>query len=298
MYARLGRRVWRCRSAHPLREAAVRLIYAPKGPALHARIEALQRAHHTGLASIVEVSALDEHTLIAMTLATGRSLDDLGPREPREIYSIARQLADSLAHLHAFGVYHGALRLGHVRRASDERWMLIDPWLPQPSTPRLSGASIAQEPSIEEDVSALAAMLFALYTGRTTSGRTPQRGLDTGSAAPPPVRDWILRATSRQTATVSMLRERLIALEGTVAVSLPRSSPPRGFDKAAPAPAPPEKRAIETLRPPKPVDPSLYEPPPADDIPWDLVGLGLIGVTATILLPVAFALLLLLSSLV
>lgn len=282
--SRLGNNVWRCQSAtNPPRGAALRLLSAPDERRLRTRVEWLKQAKHPGLVRLGTLAAWGEQTSLVMAYVPGPTLAEVRPRTAGDLFAAARQVTEVVAHLHALGTAHGALSLRHVRQSVDHKWVLVDPWLP--SAQRFAARGGGEiEPSIEDDICALAAMLFELYTGRCAvrsrpdASLPPAEGLDPGPMVPPPIRDWIRRATSPapgERPPVSVLRARLIVLEGTVAVSLPT------FDPRARSVAPPPPAAhympVSAI-PPRAIDPSLLmASPPADELPPELVWLGLFG---------------------
>jgi dipeptidyl aminopeptidase/acylaminoacyl peptidase len=86
------------------------------------------QVEHAHVATVFEVGAHDGHTYIAMELVEGQSLRERldRPLRPHEIWSIATQLADVLAHAHARGLVHRDLKPENVMLRRDGAIKVLD----------------------------------------------------------------------------------------------------------------------------------------------------------------------------
>ena len=85
--------------------------------------------NHPCIVTIYDIGESDGTSWIAMELIEGRTLGDeaaLGPLTIRQVWSIARQLADGLAVAHAKGIVHRDLKPANVMVTGDGRVKILD----------------------------------------------------------------------------------------------------------------------------------------------------------------------------
>jgi hypothetical protein len=126
--------VYRARDAASGEEVALKQLRAPESPNLYATLAALfQREFHT-LARlkhprIIDVYEYGQHErshYYTMELLDGKDLRELAPLPPREACRHMRDIASSLALLHAHRLVHRDVTPSNVRLGRDGRVKLID----------------------------------------------------------------------------------------------------------------------------------------------------------------------------
>ena len=96
----------------------------------HREAQAAARLSHPHIVSIYDTCSTADAEAIVMELVRGPTLRDVldhrGALDPRRAISIARQVADALAHSHACGLVHRDIKPGNILLADDGRVLVTD----------------------------------------------------------------------------------------------------------------------------------------------------------------------------
>lgn len=179
-----------------------------------------------------------------------------GPWEPERARALVTELLDALAVVHDAGLAHGGVHPGNLLLAPDGSVRLTDVGTSAALPERTVPASRASDPDPQSaDVRDLAALLYALLTGRWPTSGTPQRSGGLPSA--PVGRDGPSRGRltgpSQIRAGVPRALDAVVvrALDPDRAAQSPDLTTPAGLCDAlggTPAP-PPRSRPARTRRP-------------------------------------------------
>lgn len=140
LVARLARggmaEVWEALDEVLNRPVAVKLLlpHLAADAAFHTRFhreaQAAARLSHPHIVSIYDTCSTADAEAIVMELVRGPTLRDVldrrGALDPRRAISVARQVADALAHSHACGLVHRDIKPGNILLADDGRVLVTD----------------------------------------------------------------------------------------------------------------------------------------------------------------------------
>ena len=128
--------VWEAEDDVLARAVAVKLLlpHLAADEAFHARFHreamAAARLSHPHIVSIYDTCSTEDAEAIVMELVRGTTLRELldskGALPPARAISIARQVADALAHAHASGLVHRDVKPGNILLADDGRVLVTD----------------------------------------------------------------------------------------------------------------------------------------------------------------------------
>ncbi len=158
---------------------------------LRREVAALQRLRHPAVAQVLDAELDGPFAFVVTELVDGVTLEDevdeRGPLDPQDLYSLADQLADALEAVHSAGVVHRDLKPSNVM-VTDQGPVLIDFGIAQgPGDARATSAGFVMgtpgyiapelldgaDPVPETDWWSWAALLAFAATGRSPFGVRP-----------------------------------------------------------------------------------------------------------------------------
>ncbi len=207
--------LWRAVDDVLARPVAVKLLPAG-GDAAQPFLDAAVRAGalgHPGLVRVYDAGfeqtagGTDEVAYVISEWVDGAPLPELladGPLEAVAATALLRQAADALSAAHARGVAHGRLHPGNVLVTESGRLRVTDAAVAASvHTPAIPGDATADD--VRADTRDLAALLYALLTGRWPGAATPQPA--TGLPAAPAERPSSARPYSPRQVRAAVPRE-------------------------------------------------------------------------------------------